>query len=64
VRAVGLIITNFIMAMLVGALSVYLIDKLITSKGFKLTNISKYIIFSIIVIVTGILSGQMIVYLN
>jgi hypothetical protein len=61
-KAIGLIIINFMMAMLLGRLIVSMIDKQITAKGFRLSNMSKYIIFSTLVIISGILCGQMIVY--
>lgn len=60
---IGLIIINFIMAMALGKLIVSMIDKVIIAKGFKLSNMSKYIIFSALVIISGIICGQMIVYL-
>lgn len=62
-EVVLLIIINFAISMMVGNLTVSLIDKVIICRGFRLTSTSKYIIFSMLVIIAGIICGQMIVYL-
>ncbi|MEA4826809.1 hypothetical protein [Clostridium sp. JNZ J1-5] len=63
-KEIGLIIINFIVASLIASTIICLIERSILIKGFKLTDISKYIIFGIILIISGIAWGQIMAYFN
>lgn len=63
-KEIGLIIINFIVASLIASTIICLIERRILIKGFKLTDISRYIIFGIILIISGIAWGQIMAYFN
>lgn len=59
-----LIIMDFIVAMFSGSMIIFLVEFSIEKQGLKLTGLSKYMIFAMIVILSGIICGRIMVFLN
>lgn len=63
-KEVGVVIVHFVIAILCSGLIISVIERAIASEGFKLTDTSKYIISVIIILLSGILCGQVIVLIS
>lgn len=63
-RGFGVVLTNFMTAILCSSATIMLIEKAISSRGLKLTNITKYIITSMTIIISGVICGKIIAFIN